>query len=267
MKAAAAGLVLVGLLVGGWWLPYDPLVAIVAERLQPPSVAHWFGTDAVGRDVWSRVFAASRVDFSVALMAVAGSASVGSLIGAVAGLCGGWLDAVLLRLVDGLLSFPLFVVALVLVAVLGNDLRSVIIATALINLPFYIRLARVEVAARRALPYVNAARLDGMGEGRLLLTVLLPNALPTLVVQASVNLGWVMLNTAGLAFLGVGVHAPTPEWGVEVADGEAYLLTGEWWLTLWPSAALVVVVLCLTVLGDGLRDWLDPRKHYPRKSP
>lgn len=225
-----------------------------------PSTAHWFGTDALGRDVFSRVVTATRLDMVIAFTAVSLSAATGSLIGAVCGFAGGVLDRWVGRFVDVLMSFPLFVVAMALVAALGNSVSSVIWATAVINLPFYIRLARGEVAVRRAAPYVQAARLGGAGGAGVLFTVLLPNVLPLLAVQMSMNLGWAMLNGAGLSFIGLGVRPPTPEWGVLVNEGAQYILTGQWWVSLFPGLALFLAVYAFTLAGDALRDLLDPRK-------
>jgi len=240
--------------------PHDPLATDVARSLQPPSSVHWFGTDALGRDVFSRVLAATPLDMGIAFSAVLLSALAGNLVGAACGLAGGALDRWVGRVVDVLMAFPLFVVAMALVAALGNSVSSVIWATALINLPFYIRLSRAEVAVRRHATYVQAARLGGAGGSRLLFTVLLPNALPMLAVQMSMNLGWAILNGAGLSFIGLGVRPPTPEWGVLVNEGAQFILTGQWWVALFPGLALFLAVYAFTLAGDGLRDLLDPRR-------
>jgi peptide/nickel transport system permease protein len=145
-----------------------------------------------------------------------------------------------------------------LVAALGPSATALVAATAAVNLPFYIRLARAEAAVRRNLPYVEAARVGGAGPARVLLGVLLPNILPVLAVQASVNLGWAVLNAAGLSFLGLGVRPPAPEWGIMVAEGAPFLLSGRWWIAAFPALALVLAVLGFTLLGDALRDRLDP---------
>lgn len=247
-------------LAAPWLAPHDPLATDVARGLQPPSPLHWFGTDQLGRDVLSRVIAATPLDMGIAFTAVLISALAGNLVGAACGLAGGALDRWVGRLVDVLMAFPLFVVAMALVAALGNSVGSVIWATALINLPFYIRLARAEVAVRRHAGYVQAARLGGAGEGRILLSVMLPNALPMLAVQMSMNLGWAILNGAGLSFIGLGVRPPTPEWGVLVNEGAQFILTGQWWVALFPGLALFFAVYAFTLAGDALRDLLDPRR-------
>jgi peptide/nickel transport system permease protein len=185
--------------------------------------------------------------------------ATGSIIGAVIGYFGGLLDSSVSRVVDVLMAFPLFVLAMALVAALGNTVTNVIYATAVINLPFYIRLARAEVRVQSHLGYIEAARVGGSGHARILGVFLLPNILPTLVVQASLNLGWAVLNAAGLSFIGLGVRAPTPEWGIMVADGAQFIVSGQWWIALFPGLALMVTVFCFNLLGDGLRDVVDPR--------
>lgn len=260
LALAPVALLIVLALAGPALAPQDPLATAIERALQAPSAAHWFGTDALGRDVFSRVIAATRLDLLIAASAVGLSALAGTLVGAACGFAGGALDRWVGRLVDVLMAFPLFVVAMALVAALGNSVSSVVWATALINLPFYIRLTRAEVAVRRDAPYVQAARLGGTGPLRLLLTVLLPNLLPLLVVQMSLNLGWAMLNGAGLSFLGLGVRPPTPDWGVLVNEGAQYILTGQWWVALFPGLALFAAVYAFTLAGDALRDRLDPRR-------
>jgi peptide/nickel transport system permease protein len=258
--AVLLGLLLTASIGGPWLAPFPPLATSVAHRLEPPSALHWCGTDALGRDVFSRVLAAARIDLPAAAAAVALSALAGVPIGTACGYLGGALDRWVGRGVDVLMAFPLFVVAMALVAALGSSLFNVVLATAIINLPFYIRLARAEVAARRGAGYVLAARLGGASEARVVLGVLLPGLLPTLSVQVSLNLGWALLNTASLSFMGLGVAPPTPEWGVLVADGARYLLTGQWWVALCPGIALVLAVFTFTLAGDGARDLLDPRR-------
>lgn len=245
-------------LLGPWIVPYDPIATDTAVALRPPSAAHWFGTDQLGRDVFSRVVVAARLDLGIAFAAVLLSLAVGAVLGAAMGYAQGWLDAVAGRVTDVLMAFPLFVLAMALVAVLGPSAASVICATAAVNLPFYIRLARAEVSIRRHLGYAEAARVGGSGHARILRVFLLPNILPPLVVQASVNLGWAVLNTAGLSFLGLGIRAPAPEWGIMVAEGAQFAISGRWWIAAFPGLALMLAVLSFNLLGDALRDLLDP---------
>lgn len=245
--------------LGPWLAPYDPVATNTAMALQPPSAAHWFGTDQLGRDVFSRVIVATRLDLAIAFAAVLLSMAVGAVAGAAMGYFQGWPDAVGGRITDVLMAFPLFVLAMAMVAALGNSVSSVVYATAVINLPFYVRLARAEVSIRRNMGYIEAARVGGSGHARILRVFLLPNILPPLVVQASVNLGWAVLNTAGLSFIGLGVRAPTPEWGIMVAEGAQFIISGRWWIALFPGLALMLAVFCFNLLGDGLRDVVDPR--------
>ncbi len=245
-------------LLGPLLAPYDPQATDAAQLLRPPSAAHWFGTDQLGRDILSRLLVATRLDLAIAVGAVAASSVAGSLIGAAIGYWGGFWDGVVSRIVDVLMAFPLFVLALAMVAALGNTVANVVYATAVINLPFYIRLARAEVRVRRNLGYVEAARVGGSGDWRILCRFLLPNILSPLVIQASVNLGWAVLNAAGLSFLGLGVRPPTAEWGIMVAEGANYIISGNWWVAAFPGLALMVTVFSFNLLGDGLRNVLDP---------
>lgn len=240
-------------------VPYDPIATNTAMALRPPSATHWFGTDQLGRDIFSRTVVATRLDLLIAFAAVALSFAIGAVIGATIGYFGGMLDRGVSRGVDVLMAFPLFALAMGVVAALGNSVSSIVYATAVINLPFYIRLARAEVSVRRNLGYVEAARVGGSGHARILRVYLLPNILPPLVVQASLNLGWAVLNAAGLSFIGLGVRAPTPEWGIMVAEGAQFIVSGQWWLAAFPGAALMLAVFCFNLLGDGLRDVVDPR--------
>ncbi len=259
--AAALFLLLIFVAVFGPLLtPYDPLASDVANTLQAPSAAHWFGTDNLGRDIFSRVIVATRLDLSIAVAAVSLSFVLGSISGAAAGFFGGWTDRVLSRVVDTVMAFPLFVLAMGIVAALGNTVENIVYATAIINFPFYARVARAEANVMRNAGFVSAARLAGNGEVRLLATQVLPNALPPLMVQVSLNLGWAIINAAGLSFIGLGVRPPTPEWGIMVAEGATYMVSGQWWAALFPGLALMMAVFCFNLLGDGLRDLVDLRR-------
>jgi len=259
--AAGVGLLILILtaLLGPMLSPYDPIVSDVPQALQPPSAAHWAGTDQLGRDVLARVIAAGRLDFAIAAAAVVLSFVVGALIGGACGYRGGRVDRWVGRIVDALMAFPLFVLAMAMVAALGNRVENIVYATAIINLPFYIRFARTEVSVRRHATWVEAASACGNGPGRIVTRFLLPNVLPGMAVQISLNLGWAILNAAGLSFIGLGVHPPTPEWGIMVAEGARFITDGKWWLVAFPGLALMLSVLCFNLLGDGVRDMLDPR--------
>ncbi len=245
---------------GPWIVPFDPLASNATLTLKPPSWTHWFGTDQLGRDVFSRVLIATRLDLSIAVSAVALSFVFGSVLGALAGFFGGWTDRIVGRFADTIMAFPLFVLAMGIVAAMGNTVENIVYATAIINLPFYARVARTEVNVRRNSDFVLAARLAGNSSLRLLATHIYPNTLPPMMVQVSLNMGWAILNAAGLSFIGLGVRPPTPEWGIMVAEGAGYIVSGEWWLALFPGAALMLAVFCFNLLGDGLRDLIDPRR-------
>ena len=257
--ATGTALLVLVALFAPWLTPFDPITSDVAHALAPPDAAHWAGTDQLGRDIFSRIVAATRLDLFIAVSAVSLSFAVGAVIGGFCGYRGGRLDRWVGRFVDVLMAFPLFVLAMALVAALGNRMENIIIATAVINLPFYIRFARAEVNVRRNAGWVEAARACGDGHLSVVLRFLLPNVLPAMAVQISLNLGWAILNAAGLSFIGLGVQAPTPEWGIMVAEGARFITTGKWWLVAFPGLALMLTVLFFNLLGDGLRDILDPR--------
>jgi peptide/nickel transport system permease protein len=247
-------------LVGPYVVPYDPLASDTTATLQPPSLDHWFGTDLLGRDIFSRVVVATRLDFIIALSSVALVFAFGGLAGIAAGFFGGWTDRSVSRLADTIMAFPLFVLAMGIVAALGNTVTNIVIATAIINFPLYVRVARAEANVRRDAGFVQAARLSGNGEYRILLMHILPNIMPIMMVQISLTMGYAILNAAGLSFIGLGVRPPTPEWGIMVAEGAANIISGEWWVALFPGAALMLAVFCFNLLGDGLRDLVDPQR-------
>ena len=256
---ALFGFFLLLALFGPWIAPYDPLMSDTTVALKPPSAAHWFGTDSLGRDILSRIIVAAQLDFGIAVSAVFASFFLGSALGCLAGFYGGWADRIIGRIADTIMAFPLFVLAMGIVAALGNSVANIILATAIINLPFYIRVSRTEVNVRRNAGYVEAARLAGNSDVRILALHLFPNVLPPMMVQISLNMGWAILNAAGLSFIGLGVRPPQAEWGIMVAEGANYIISGEWWIALFPGATLMLVVFTFNLLGDGLRDILDPR--------
>jgi len=257
---ALFALILLAGIFGPMLVPYDPLATHSIRALEPPSRDHWFGTDQLGRDVFSRVIVATRLDLIISVAAVSLSFVFGSLLGALAGFFGGWTDRIVGRVLDTVMAFPLFVLAMGIVAAAGNTVENIILATAIINLPFYARMVRAEVNIRRNAGFVLAARLSGNSDLRTLTTQIFPNALPPIMVQLSLNMGWAILNAAGLSFIGLGVTPPTPEWGIMVAEGANFIVSGEWWLTLFPGAALMLAVFTFNLLGDGLRDLVDPQR-------
>jgi peptide/nickel transport system permease protein len=231
-----------------------------ALALTGPSAAHWFGTDQLGRDILSRIIIATRLDLGIAVISVILAFGIGTLAGLVAGYQGGWIDRAVGRVVDTIMAFPLFVLAMGIVSALGNSVANIIYATAIINVPIYARLARAEANVRRNAGFVEAARLCGNSEARIMLGQLLPNIMPLLMVQVSLTLGYAILNAAGLSFIGLGVRPPTAEWGIMVADGASFIVSGEWWVAFFPGIALMAAVFCFNLMGDGLRDIVDPRR-------
>jgi peptide/nickel transport system permease protein len=253
-------LILVAAVLGPWFVPYDPLASDTAVALKPPSFEHLFGTDQLGRDIFSRVVAATQLDFTIAVSSVVLVFLMGGLAGVAAGFFGGWTDRIVGRIADTIMAFPLFVLAMGIVAALGNTVQNIVLATAIINFPLYARVARAEANVRRDAGFVEAARLSGNREWRILAFHILPNVFPILVVQMSLTMGYAILNAAGLSFIGLGVRPPTPEWGIMVAEGAANIISGEWWIAFFPGAALMIAVFCFNLLGDGLRDIVDPRR-------
>ncbi|MFG1425836.1 ABC transporter permease [Roseixanthobacter glucoisosaccharinicivorans] len=246
--------------IGPYIVPYDPLASDTKAALQAPSWAHWCGTDQLGRDMFSRVIVATRLDMGIAIFSVALVFAAGGIAGIAAGFFGGWTDRIVGRISDTIMAFPLFVLAMGIVAALGNTVTNIVIATAIINFPLYARVARAEAAIRRQSGFIQAARLTGNSEWRILLTQILPNILPIMMVQMSLTMGYAILNAAGLSFIGLGVRPPTPEWGIMVAEGSAFIVSGEWWIALFPGLALMFAVFCFNLLGDGLRDIVDPQR-------
>ncbi|HPM66435.1 MAG TPA: ABC transporter permease [Piscinibacter sp.] len=258
--AALFALFILIALIGPAIVPHDPLASNATAALQPPSGTHWFGTDALGRDIFSRTLVATRLDLGIAISAVALSFALGIALGLAAGFFGGWWDTAITRVSDTIMAFPLFVLAMGIVAAMGNTVGNIVLATAIINLPFYIRVARAEANVRRGAGFIEAARLSGNGDVRILAVHLFPNILPPAMVQVSLNMGWAILNAAGLSFIGLGVRPPTPEWGILVAEGAQFIVSGEWWVSFFPGAVLMLAVFTFNLLGDALRDIFDPRR-------
>lgn len=253
-------LIVLAAILGPSLVPYDPLASNTSRALQAPSALHWFGTDQLGRDIFSRVIVATRLDLFIAVASVALVFLLGGLSGVAAGYFGGWVDKVVMRTADTIMAFPLFVLAMGIVAALGNSVQNIILATAIVNFPLYARVARSEANIRREAGYIEAARLSGNGDARIVLMQILPNIIPILVVQMSLTMGYAILNAAGLSFIGLGVRPPTPEWGIMVAEGATFMVSGEWWIAFFPGLALMLAVFCFNLLGDGLRDIVDPRR-------
>ena len=240
--------------------PFDPLMSDTMAALQAPSLKHPFGTDQLGRDILSRCLVATRLDLGIAAASVALVFVLGGFAGLAAGFFGGWVEALVGRVADTIMAFPLFVLAMGIVAALGNTVPNIVLATAIINFPLYVRVARAETSLRRDAGFVDAARVAGHRDMAVLLRQVAPNIMPIMTVQMSLTMGYAILNAAGLSFIGLGVRPPMSEWGIMVAEGASFIVSGEWWVALFPGATLMVAVFCFNLLGDGLRDIVDPRR-------
>ena len=229
-------LIVIAAVFGPVLVPHDPLASETAAALKPPSAQHWFGTDQLGRDIFSRVIVATRLDLFIAVASVVLVFLMGGLAGVAAGYFGGWTDRIVGRIADTIMAFPLFVLAMGIVAALGNTVQNIILATAIVNFPLYARVARAEANVRREAGFVQAARLSGNSEFRIVLGHILPNIMPIMIVQMSLTMGYAILNAAGLSFIGLGVRPPTAEWGIMVAEGATFMVSGEWWIALFPGA-------------------------------
>jgi len=243
--AATVGVVLV---------PHHPLEVAAEIKLQPPSLAHPMGTDNFGRDILVRVLYGIRLDLRIAFMVAFTALVVGTLVGTYSGYYGGRVDDVLMRITDVMMAFPSFVLAMAITAMLGNTIPNVIIAIATSYVPFFIRLTRGEILSARELGYAEAARCVGNPEWRIMYLHLLPNCLTPALVQATLCLGWAVLDAAGLAFLGLGIRPPTPELGVLVGEGALFIISGEWWTSVFPGAVIVLLAFGFNLIGDSLRD-------------
>jgi ABC-type dipeptide/oligopeptide/nickel transport system permease subunit len=241
-------------------LAQHPPDLIVGEmRLQPPDAAHPFGTDALGRDVFSRVVYGAQIAIGIAILGVAIAAGLGVTWGLVAGYYGNWLDQALSRLMDVWLAFPSLLLAIIIVARLGPSLRNAVIALGIVGAPSFFRLTRSSTLSARKLTYVEAARAVGASDRRLLLRHILPNVAPSLVVLATMRMGMLVLVGGALSFIGLGAQPPQPEWGSLLADGRDYMDTAPW-LAIFPGLCITLTVAGFNLLGDGLRDALDPRR-------
>jgi peptide/nickel transport system permease protein len=267
LRTARPGLGILGVLViAGWAVvaavgpalaPYPARQVDVIRRLKPPSSDHYFGTDALGRDVLSRVLVGSRVSLPSGFAVVLVAAAFGTLYGGLAAFGNARVEEVLMRVTDLFLSFPPLILAMAIAAALGIGVRNTIVAMVVVWWPKYARLARSLVLVQRSQEYVEAARGLGLGRGRTLLRHIVPNAAGPLVVLLTLDVGNAMITFAGLSFLGLGVVPPTPEWGAMVSDGQ--VLIEQWWVSTFPGLAIFSVVVGFNFLGDALRDWLDPR--------
>jgi peptide/nickel transport system permease protein len=244
-------------LLAPWLTPYSPDTVDVANRLRPPSWTHWFGTDALGRDVYTRVLFGARVSMATGFVVVLVAGVLGTLVGAVAAYARGWVEEVIMRCTDLVLCFPPIILALAIAAALGIGTKNTIIAMLVVWWPKFARLAHSMVIVQRSQEYVEAAMVIGFSPARILLRHILPNSVGPLIVLLTLDLGNAIITFAGLSFLGLGVLPPTPEWGSMIAEGRE--LVAQWWVATFPGAAILTVVIGFNFLGDGIRDWLDPK--------
>jgi peptide/nickel transport system permease protein len=240
--------------------PYDPYALDPRLKLREPSWSHPFGTGLFGEDIFSRVLYGIRIDFGIGIGAVGVGLVVGSTIGALAGYLGGKVDEVAMRTMDIIAAFPGFILALAIAGALGPSIPNLIIAIAFVNVPVYARLMRARFLVIRNAQYAMAARGVGAPRLRILTWHLLPNSLAPIFVQSTLQFGWAILDAAGLSFLGLGVRLPTPEWGVMIGLGVPRIVTGQWWVSLFPGLAIAIAVMGFNLIGDGLQDVLDPTR-------
>ena len=251
-----AALMVVVALAGHVAPPHNPLAINPHDVLAPPKPGYWFGTDQFGRDVLSRVLYGVGIDLVIGLIVAAQALVLGSLAGLVSGYLGGWIDDVVLRVVDVVMSFPSFLLALSIAVVLGNTVRNVIIAVTIAYIPYVLRLTRSSVLTVRSADYVLGARAVGASRARVMTLHVLPNAIGPSMIQATLMSGWAILDVSGLSFLGVGIQPPSPELGVQVAQGASYITSGQWWVSVFPGVAIILAVLAFNFLGDYADDKL-----------
>jgi peptide/nickel transport system permease protein len=263
-RSAVVGAIVLGLLIvlalaAPLLSHYDPTAIALRTRLQPPDASHVFGTDEFGRDILTRVLYGARISLPVGLIALAIGVSIGTLIGLIAGFYSVYVDAIIMWAVDVMLAFPGLLLALLVVAVLGVDLRNVMIAVGVSMVPRFARLVRGTVLSAKENLYVDAARTIGVPEYRILVRHILPNIVSPVIVLATLSLGVTIITAAGLSFIGLGAKPPSPEWGAMVAEGRQFL-QHQWWIGTFPGIAVLLTVLSVNLIGDGLRDALDPRQ-------
>jgi peptide/nickel transport system permease protein len=257
--AIVLGLAILGLLAP-LIAPYDPDALNPKIKMRGPSWSHLFGTGIFGEDIFSRVLYGARIDFGIGIGAVAVGLVCGSAVGAVAGYAGGKTDEIAMRLMDVVAAFPGFILAMGVAGALGPSIPNLIVAIAVVNVPVYARLMRARFLVIRNAQYAMAARGVGASSWRILTWHLLPNSIAPIFVQSTLQFGWAILDAAGLSFIGLGVHVPTPEWGVMIGLGVPRIITGQWWISFFPGLAIAITVMGFNLIGDGLQDLLDPTR-------
>lgn len=262
-KMTWVGLVILGLIVllslaAPLISPFDPNKIDLVNKFQPPSSEHWFGTDEVGRDIFTRILFGARLSLGVGIIIIIIAAIIGIVIGTISGYIGGIVDTVIMRLVDMILAFPSLILAMALAAVLGPNLQNAMIAIAIVKIPVYIRLARGEAMALKEKLFVKSAESFGLNKSVIIIKHIIPNAISPVIIQATLDVGDTILLIATLGFLGLGAQPPTPEWGAMISVGWTYLLT-YWWYPVFPGLFLFLASGALNLIGDGIRDVLDPK--------
>jgi peptide/nickel transport system permease protein len=262
-KLALAGLTIVLFfiiiaIIAPWVAPYGFKEQVLTDRMQPPSSKHWFGTDDFGRDIFSRILYGARISLWVGFFSVLGSVVIGTLLGIVAGYYGRWIDAIISRIFDIMLAFPSILLAIAVVSILGPSLRNALIAIAVINVPNFGRLVRSKVLSIKQEEYIMSAKAIGMRDTRILFRHILPNSISPVIVQATLAIATAIIEAAALGFLGLGAQPPEPEWGKMLADSKNYITQAPWTL-FFPGMAIMLTVLGFNLMGDGLRDVLDPK--------
>ncbi len=260
---AVAGLVIIVLLLliaalAPVIAPFDPIAQALDKRLMPPSATNWFGTDALGRDIFSRIVYGTRITLVIVLLVVVTVGPFGLLIGAISGYYGGWVDRLLMRITDVFLAFPRLVLALAFVAALGPGIVNAIIAIAITTWPPYARVARAETMVIRNQDYIAAMRLQGASQARIIWKHVVPMCMSSLIVRTTFDMAGIILTAAGLGFLGLGAQPPMPEWGAMISAGREQIFD-QWWVATFPGVAICIVALGFNLLGDGLRDVMDAR--------
>ncbi len=259
LSAVVLVVVAVVAVAANWIVPYGINDVDVPNALQPPSGSHWFGTDELGRDVLSRVLVAVQASMRIAVISVVFAVVVGVTVGLVAGYRGGWLDTALMRVVDVMFAFPVLLLALAVVAILGPGVTTTILAIGIVYTPIFARVARASTLGVRTEPFVSASRAMGTGDLYILRRHILPNIAGPLIVQTSLSLAFAILSEAALSFLGLGIQPPQPSLGRMIFDSQGFV-TMAWWMAVFPGAAIFVIVLAFNLFGDGLRDVLDPKQ-------
>jgi peptide/nickel transport system permease protein len=262
-RGLRAGVIVLGVLLAttivGPLVDHAGPTTTTSVLLSAPSGAHPFGTDDVGRDVLARIFVAIRLDLELALVIAALAMLVGATVGLLSAYAGGVVDLIVMRVVDIMMSIPVFILALITAVVLGNTEQTMVLAIAFAYTPVAVRIVRSQVLSLRELPMVETSRAIGTSAWRIILWHLLPNTYSVITAQASLFLAWAILDTAAMSFIGVGVHPPTAELGSMVAEGSQYIVIGQWWLSVFPGIFIALLVISFNLVGDGLRDYLDPR--------